>query len=176
MISLSRKPFCVRVGLPSVLFFACTWCGCIGPSDSALRRKFREERKDFDKLVTMSNEDARLVRIAPDFTRLDNDWSWPRPQSKWGLTPQRWDEYRRLFEKTGLSRGLSRSQYGKQVFLIAYSWGMTERGVSLGYAYCGESIGGPDSLPPCEGHKDSFDGDKYRYQKIADSWYILEEH
>jgi hypothetical protein len=125
----------------------------------------------------MSNEDARLIRIAPDFTRLDTDWSWPRPQSKWGLTQQRWDEYRRLFKTTGLSGGLARSQYGKQVFFIAFSWGMMERGASLGYAYCGESIGSiPEALPPCEDHKDSLEGNTYRYEKIAANWYIFEEH
>ena len=50
----------------------------------------------------MSNQDFRIVRIAPSFTWLDDDWSWPRPASKWGLSETRWDEYRRLFREAGL--------------------------------------------------------------------------
>ena len=175
MIQLLKKSVFARVGLCCVL--CCVCCGCVGPSDSTLTHRFQQNQKDFETIVAMSNEDARLIRIAPTFTRLDDDWSWPRPQAKWGLTPKRWDEYRGLFTKIGLSGGMYRSQHGKQLFLVAYSSGMMGRGVSLGYAYCGESIpGNPDSLPPCMDHKESYDGDKYRYQKIAANWSIFEEH
>jgi len=125
----------------------------------------------------MSDEDARLIRIAPGFTRLVDDWSWPRPESKWGLTQARWDEYRRLFKATGLDEGLYRAPVSKQVFLLAYSEGIVGRGIYLGYVYCGTAAPDPsDSYPPCTERNDSFVGPKYRYQKIADLWYIFEEH
>lgn len=167
-----------RVELTLVCIFdvICLLCGCSVPDDAILIHRFQEHRGAFETLVTMSNEDPHVVRIAYDFTRLDNDWSWPRPESKLGLTPQRWDEYRRLFKETSLTGGLYRSASSKQLFFIAYSSGLTGRGLSLGYAYCGDRIGLPDSLPPCEAHVDSFTGDNYRYQKIDSAWYVFEEY
>jgi hypothetical protein len=61
---------------------------CSLPSDSELVERFQRNKADFETLVRMSNEDHTLVRIADDFTRLENDWSWPRPESKWGITRQ----------------------------------------------------------------------------------------
>ena len=61
----------------------------------------------------------RRVRIAFDFTRLSNDWSWPRPASQWGLTRKRWDEYRRLFKTFGLTGRLYRSSAKNQVLFVS---------------------------------------------------------
>jgi hypothetical protein len=63
-------------------------------------------------LVRMSNEDADMIRIADDFTRTKSNWGWPRPEPTWGITPQRWDEYRRLFRQVGLSAGLQKDGVG----------------------------------------------------------------
>src|SRR5229473_3204281 len=42
------------------------------PSDAELEKVFRMHESDFNQLVTMSNLDARVVRIAPTFTWLDD--------------------------------------------------------------------------------------------------------
>ena len=73
-------------------------------TDAALKRLFVAHRTDFDKLVAMATEDARLTRIAPDFTWLDDDVAWPRKNG--GISKQRWDEYRRLFHRVGVSEGI----------------------------------------------------------------------
>jgi hypothetical protein len=159
-------------GILSIVF----WWGCTPPSDTNLLNRFQRHRNDFQTLVSMSSEDSRVIRIAPDFTRLEDDWSWPRAQTRWGITPQRWDDYRRLFRETGLSGGLYRSPNSKQVFLLAWSEGIVGRGTYLGYVYCGDvPTDGNDSYPPCTEQKDSFEGRKYRYRKIGDQWYIWED-
>src|SRR3954462_11855750 len=62
-------------------------CGPWPPSDAALERKFRSNRRVFDQLIMMSAEDSHLVRIARDFTFLDTDFSWPR--SNIGISNER---------------------------------------------------------------------------------------
>ncbi len=69
------------------------------PSDQSLTKIFFAHEADFGKLVNMSNEDSHVVRIASDFTWLDNNAGWPRPDSELGFSKQRWDEYRSLFSK-----------------------------------------------------------------------------
>jgi hypothetical protein len=75
-------------------------------SDQYLEKIFLAHETDFNRLVEMSNEDLHVVRIAPDFTWLDKNASWPRPESELGFSNQRWDEYRSLFAKLGLKSGI----------------------------------------------------------------------
>jgi hypothetical protein len=112
--------------------------GCEDPSDAKLISTFRLHQKDLETLVAMSDEDARFVRIAPGFAKTDNG-SWAGSQSKGGLTPERWDEYRRLFAEAGLSGGLNR-RYRNEVFLLANTEGIVGHGTALGYVYCGEPL------------------------------------
>src|SRR5436190_3345893 len=67
------------------------------PSDASLVRNFQKHEESFNKLVRMSNEDSQVIRIAYDFTRLETNWAWPRPESKIGFSKERWNDYRRLF-------------------------------------------------------------------------------
>jgi hypothetical protein len=177
MILRHGKPPWGKARFWVVVFLLSVLCGCMAPDDSTLLREFQKQKGDFETIVTMSRQDSRLVRIAPTFTRLDDDWSWPRSPAKLGLTSQRWDEYKRLFKRTGLQDGLYSSHAGKQLFLVAYSGGMMGRGEAVGYVYCGDPVTATaDSLPPCTDGKQSFTSDKYRYQKISDHWYIFDEY
>jgi len=107
------------------------------PSDDTLIANFQKHEADFNKLVTMSNEDSKVIRIASTFTRLENNWAWPRPDSELGFSKQRWDEYRALFDRLGLKSGISRERdsMGPIIFMTAFSKGMVNRGSSKGYAY-----------------------------------------
>src|SRR6266446_5918792 len=69
------------------------------PSDKYLEQTFFAHESDFNKLVEMCNADSHVVRIAPDFTWLDNNAAWPRPESELGFSTQRWGQYRTLFSK-----------------------------------------------------------------------------
>src|SRR5882672_11381935 len=108
--------------------------GCTGSprSETWMREHFQAARTDFERLVVMSNEDfakTRVIRVAPDFTRLADDWSWPRPEAKWGVSKERWDEYRVLFRRLELSAGLNRDgpDHG-EVLLMVYGVGMAGEG------------------------------------------------
>src|SRR5438270_13449692 len=96
------------------------------PSDDVLIHNFQNNEADFNKLVSMSNEDSKVIRIAYDFTRLENNWAWPRPDSELGFSKQRWDQYRALFDKLGLKSGISRESdsTGPIIFMTAFSKGM----------------------------------------------------
>ena len=111
-----------RVRAATAALLLLTLVGCASePSDDQLLRWFARERAQLEPLVQMCDEDfaaRRVIRVAPSFTRLARDWGWPRPESEWGISRQRWDEYRRLFRRSGLSGGLNRNgeHYGQILF------------------------------------------------------------
>jgi hypothetical protein len=145
------------------------------PSDDELIRIFQNNEADFNKLIRMSNEDSKVIRIAPDFTRLENNWAWPRPESEIGFSKQRWDGYRALFYKLGLDSGISRESDsgGAVIYLTTSARGMTFRGSSKGYAYSEKELSPVfDSLNrnPIEPQKRPKHG--VAYKKIKDRWYL----
>jgi hypothetical protein len=94
---------------------AIAFSGCSGVPypEFALRGLFRLHRSHFERIVQMSDSDyakTRVTRIGNDFTRLENDWGWPRSESKWGITRSRWEEYRHEFAASGLPNGIDREQ------------------------------------------------------------------
>ena len=149
--------------------------GAAHPPDDTLIRNFQKYEADFNKLVSMSNEDSRVIRIARDFTRLENNWGWPRPESELGFSRQRWDEYRALFNKLGLDSGISREDGPGEtiIFLTASSKGMTFRGSSKGYAYSERELSpvfdslNQNPVKPGERPKHGV-----AYRKIKDRWYL----
>lgn len=113
------------------------------PSDKALSKRFQRHRPELETLVRMLQEDGNLSRVADEFTCLKDDRDWPRPESKWGITRRRWDEYRRLFRKVGLIEGLEKDQAGN-VYFIFHSEGLVTHGASKGLVYC-TNRGDPDA-------------------------------
>jgi hypothetical protein len=63
-----------------------------------------------DRLVEMMDEDWQMARIAPDFTWRQDILAWPRPESEWGISKGRWDDYRSMFRKVGAKDGTTRRQ------------------------------------------------------------------
>jgi hypothetical protein len=127
----------VRIVVLAPALFLAAACGD-HPSDTELIRRFESNQPAFAQLITMSNEDSTVIRIASDFTRLDSNWGWPRPDSLLGFSHDRWEQYRSLFRQLKLGSGLSRERLpdgSVVVFLIARSVGMVNRGTSKGYAY-----------------------------------------
>jgi len=128
----------------------------------------------------MSQEDVNVVRVADDFTRLKNDWSWPRPESRWGITAARWNEYRRLFKAAGVSTGWEKDELGN-VYFIAHTHGLSIGGGSKGLVRCFISGDPEKAFPPCAEQKekgqskDDTNSDGYSYRKIGPDWYIFEE-
>lgn len=117
--------------LPMVLG-SCTATDCSSP-ETELRSSFEAKLPTLETLRLMSDEDRAVIRIAPTFTRLETDWSWPRPSEKLGFTEARWNEYRRLFAEVGASEGLDRSE--ASVLLTTKACGLGISGKSFGYAF-----------------------------------------
>ncbi|PYL67861.1 MAG: hypothetical protein DMF28_08100 [Verrucomicrobia bacterium] len=140
------------------------------PTDAELRERFTQLRRDFEKLVTMAQEDNEVIRIAPDFTWTTSNMGWPRPQSELGFTLERWNEYRRLFQILGLEAGILRPcDHPNAIYLIVQTKGLSVAGSSKGYAY---------SEIPLEPHCESLDQDRGStetgicFKPLGGKWYL----
>jgi hypothetical protein len=173
----------VGVGIIAVISLARWWMKPHQPSDQALVKRFYARRADLDRLVVMLGEDSQMSRIAPDFLSTQDSAAWPRPESQWGISRVRWDEYKRLFNRVGIDDGAVSGGKSKDALLIVYSWGIVPSGFSVGYLHCGQpDYGFVPSEPACAEQKDSGTGMYghstsfgYRYRKIAEGWFILEQ-
>jgi len=177
---LKRKRFLAfGVGLMAVMLIGMTGCDPFNsnkkhPTDTKLLDVFNKNEKAFNNLVEMSNADSNVIRVAGDFTRLETNWAWPRPESQLGFTIERWDEYRSVFRRLGLESGFSResNSNGVTILFTASSKGMTFRGSSKGIAYSDqilsptfESLEQQELKPANEKHG-------IIYKKIKDGWYL----
>src|SRR6266478_690979 len=116
----------------------------------------------------MAEEDSQLTRIAPDFTWLVDDVSWPRPNV--GLSPERWDSYRALFKETGASHGVFRRQGAPGVFLIASAEGIAGRGSSKGYVFARVPL--EPILASLDGSVAGVKREALAYKRIEPDWYL----
>ena len=150
--------------------------GCELPSDTELLMRFELNRASFTDLVTMSNTDSTVIRIAFNFTRISSNWGWPRPDSLLGFSRQRWDQYRDLFRKLNLVDGLSRERLPDStpvVYLTAGSFGLVNRGNSKGYAYSIELLS--PVVPSLDVDRATLRGDQRHgvvYREIGKGWYL----
>jgi hypothetical protein len=140
------------------------------PTDVELSQRFAQRREDFEKLVTMAQEDDQLVRIAPDFTWTTSSMGWPRPDSQLGFSVERWNEYRHLFQLVGLEAGILRPwDHSNAIYLIVQAKGLSIGGSCKGYAY---------SETPLEPHCQSLDQDRGQgesgicFKPLSGKWYL----
>ncbi len=109
------------------------------PSDDQLLTWFARHRADLELLAQMSDEDfaaRRVIRIAPTFTRLVDNWGWPRPETEWGISRDRWDEYRRVFRRVGLDSGLNRDgENHTQILFSRWGFGLADNSRERGVLY-----------------------------------------
>ncbi|MHB8503060.1 MAG: hypothetical protein ACYDCG_16755 [Candidatus Acidiferrales bacterium] len=159
------------------------WVGPHEPSDKTLEKQFYRQRPNLERLTGMLAEDPQMSRIAPDFLWTQDSVAWPRPESEWGISRVRWEEYKRLFRRAGVQEGANSEGKSKEAVLIVYTWGIVPSGVSVGYLHCGQPDHGSEPTEPaCVERKDSGTGMYgnstsygYRYKKISGDWFILEQ-
>lgn len=146
------------------------------PSDAALEGRFSRNQSEFINLVQMFNQDEHVTRIAPGFTWLDTDASWPRKNI--GFSEERWDEYRRLFRKLNIEAGISRStDYPGTIFISEYGSGGAVGGSSeKGYVYS------QHPLAPVLSSLDVIPANVYdrehhaiAFKALAKDWYLYRE-
>ena len=155
----------ICVGL--LVAFSLVWWG-LGPnkpSDSTLKSRFQKQRGDLERVVVMSAEDSQMSRIASDFLWRQDNLSWPRPQAEWGITEQRWDEYRRIFKQADFRDGVTR--WGNDVKVGVWSWGTVPAGISVNYLHCGAPS--KESVAACIERKDTGAG-KYANSSSFGYW------
>ena len=125
----------------------------------SLRSQFIEHQDTYQRLLTMFEEDSRLVRIAPDFTRLVDDRSWPRDDV--GISLARWQEYRALFRAAGIPAGVERQD--QKVFFYVSGAGLSVSGSTRGFVHAKN----PSS-------KVNPNGEGIVYVPIRGDWYLFE--
>ena len=145
------------------------------PSDAEMRQIFAKHEGDLVRLVSMSEEDKHVTRIAPGFTYLDTDGRWPRENI--GLSRTRWNEYRTLFRKTGALEGISRSETSPSaVYFMIKGIGSALEGSEKGFVFSREplrpTVEALDSMP-----KSLFDanGNAVGFVPLKTNWYIYRQ-
>lgn len=144
------------------------------PSDAELEDVFSDHQADFELLLSMSKVDSRVMRIAPDFTWLGDDASWPRPKEKLGFSEERWDQYRQLFQKLKLKNGLVRYDDPGITYFLASSKGLVTGGSGKGYAYSEKDLSplseSLDKISTDLLHKSA---NRTVYKRIKPNWYLF---
>jgi hypothetical protein len=166
----------IAVGWGAALVIAWVWSA---PSDETLARQFNRHRDELETLALMAKEDSVMSRIAYDFTWRQDSVAWPRPESDWGITEARWDQYRRLLRKVGATEGLSKDQQGNIYFLM-HTEGSVVSGASKGFVYCQTTEASPGLILPCSeqrdfGKRDDGNGNGEEYRRLSDHWYIYSD-
>ena len=149
---------------------------CSSPhlSDAALEKNFQSHESDFERLLTMSKADSRLMRIAPDFTWLVDDPNWPRPKEKLGFSEERWSEYRQLFSKLGLANGLLIYRDEETTYFLATSTGLVTGGSSKGYVFSERPLTPlVDSLESVSPDILAKSPNRMAYKRIKTNWYLF---
>jgi hypothetical protein len=156
------------------------------PSLSSLQNKFASRQTDLSRIVQMSNEDTDFPRIAPDWLDQKVNGAFEQhsqSEHKAALSDARWNVYRVLFERNGIKLGFIRNEYG-DVFIMADSIGLLNRGHATGYLYCvPTSAHDANRYTPCMAKKDSgaqpFKDnprqEAYSFQKVAEHWFAYDE-
>ena len=169
MRSWVRRIICVKTAVCAGAIVVLLASGaCSLPADeSDVRNHFEARRPAFQRILDMSNEDyskTTVTRIAPTFTRLENNWGWPRPEAEWGISAARWDEYRKAFEAAGLSKGIDRNgQDVTQVFFPVWGEGLADNSHERGVVFS-------RTAPTDMAGRDQ----RIIYKPIADDWYYYD--
>lgn len=167
-----------------VVLFLCRVClvlasallPCRHPSDASMRHNFYAHEADFNQLVVMSQQDADIDVITPDDIIPSVRLLIPNDDA---LTTQRWDEYRKLFRKLGLSGGVHRdpNQPGTVAFSASgkqcAAW---DKATIKGYVYSAVPlspvVASLDDGPPPEVNRDPNDV-RLVYEAIKPNWYLF---
>jgi hypothetical protein len=165
--------FAVIVGGLLLLMWSCE-----PPSIDTLASRFPRQRKDLETIILMSDQDAQLTRIDPDWLQTSNH-QYLSYSPETGITLERWNEYRRLFVRNDITQGIQRDPATRDAFILVKSVGLLNRGTSNGFLYCGPGPTHrylPCSLSDPEGEHPYSRGDEaYSYRKLADHWYAFSE-
>lgn len=179
-------PICLLVGCTMTLWLVAR--ASQPPTLAELKRDFPSERSSLEMIVSMSDEDPKFWRIAPDWADRTTDDSIRFEQfmandPKAGLSKSRWDTYREIFKRNGIKLGIQRDKQ-QDAFIMVDSIGLLNRGHVSGYVKCSSTISqDPDRFYPCvlrqDNGKREYSSDPpregYSFQKLDDAWYAYDD-
>ena len=119
------------ITLLTFVAFALSACDAGLKSEADLRQQFFQNKEPLFQILQMQRHDAKVIRIAPSFTRLENNWNWPRKDI--GLSEERWNSYRELFGKAGIADGIQNDD--GCLFYFVSSVGLAVSGTSRGFVF-----------------------------------------
>ncbi len=154
--------------MTAVAIFLLSLTGCSSePDEAQVRGLFETKRPVLERILEMSDQDyarTKVTRIAPDFTRLENNWGWPRPESELGISTSRWDEYRKLFKEAGLPHGIDRGgDVSKGVYFPVWGEGLADNSREKGLMFS------PTAPSDVRG-----ESQRINYKRLADNWHYFE--
>ena len=152
----------------TILAFTCFCVGCVGhPSDQILEDRFRSNEAHFEELLKMLNEDSDIARISKEFAFL-NSGADP------GLSKERLEKYRELFEVLGLEGGIHRQDKSTVRFIASTDQNVLSGNSEKLYLHS-EAAPSPlvDSLD--EVIKTSAGKQAPVFKKLSGSWYLSYE-
>ena len=155
----SFRAFGFAVSLSTVLL--CLGCNRAGIPDAKLKAVFDDNRDDFNKLVSMTEQDRKLVRIRFDSTYMDTDTGVKKNVA---LSEDRWQQYRTLFRKLELTDGLERAE--NAIFFYSHCEGSALDEDCKGFAYSKNSL-----APTAETLDDPRDGEYFK--PLYPNWYLF---
>ena len=135
-------------------------------TEDSLRSQFGLHKNSIVQILEMQRQDQNVVRIAPSFTWLDTDMSWPRKNI--GFSEARWAQYRALFQEAKIADGIV-SRDGA-VWYYASSIGLTVGGKSRGYVYSENPL-----TPVVASFDHCIAGEGSCYIRLEEHWYIFQE-
>lgn len=144
---------------------------------SELESNFKRNSEVFETLHSMAEQDSRLIRIAPDFTWLENNTKWPREDA--GISESRWNDYRALFTTLSITEGVVRTKdFPGAIFFIAQARGLCTGGSSDGYVYSTNPLSPvvkspADALDAEARHNASQQHHAYVFKTLKPNWYTF---
>jgi hypothetical protein len=166
--------------LACIVAFALTGCAS-DPTDDAMIKAFQENRQEFESLKAMVTHDKYLNRV-------DMDWTDPAVPSTVGVTSERIAEYRRIFQRLGITRGFQAYGDRTEIEFIAHAEGLSVSGHAKSYCWRefppAETVNSIDALRAKKSeeyqkyldHKtSSFEEHVIAYRHIDGNWYLFYE-
>ncbi len=146
---------------------------CLPPSDSALARRFNQQRATLQQLEETSKSDPGIGRIGLDqFDTLDGKTHGIGDPN--ALLPnQRWNEYRKALGTLRMREVIFRRTGSSEVYVAAQTFGVGPLRSYYGYLYCPEIPTKLSVYVPCMEARDSVDRRAYSYKSLGSNWYIF---
>lgn len=132
-------------------------CGVGDFDEAAMLRQFEKKKSGFNALLQMFRDDSRAQRIAMD---------WMKPEGE--LSPQRHDEYRKLFAATGVWEGIEGFSRKQPYHFICVSKGLLMAGHCAGIAYSEQKLDTVSFKLEVKKLKRGF-----YYKHIEGGWYLF---